>query len=129
MTLTVIPIYAALCGLLMTWLAINVVRKRAGTKILFGDGGNIEVTGAVRAHGNTAEYVPIALILLAMLELAKVEAMWLHIMGAALVLSRAYYSVGLGRLDRPSNGRLVGTTVTWIVTVVAALWLLWIAAR
>mgnify|MGYP006233553957 FL=1 len=68
-SLPITALYAALCGFLVVALAANVVRYRLGKKVSLGDGGHKDVNRAIRAHGNTVEYIPLALILMALLEI------------------------------------------------------------
>lgn len=48
-------------GLLIVWLlglSVLVVMRRRRHRVLFGEGGEAEMTTAVRAFGNAAEYIP-----------------------------------------------------------------------
>ena len=81
-SLPITAIYAALCGFLVIALAANVVRFRLGKKVSLGDGGHKDVNRAIRAHGNTMEYVPLALLLMALLEINGGGDTALHIYGA-----------------------------------------------
>ena len=60
---------AGLCGLLYLWLSIRVVQVRQSAKVLLGDGGDELLLSRIRAHANFAEYVPICLILIGVIEL------------------------------------------------------------
>ena len=88
MTLVSLPItalYAALSGFLIIALAANVVRLRLAKKVSLGDGGHKDVSRAIRAHGNTIEYIPLALILMALLEINGGGSTALHLYGKAQV--------------------------------------------
>ena len=61
--------YLAILALLYLVLGLQVSRLRLGHRVVFGDGDNIELRSAIRAHGNFAEYVPIIVLLVAMLEM------------------------------------------------------------
>ena len=56
--------YAALNALILLILSMRVVQARFRTGTPIGDGGKPEMAAPLRAHANSAEYVPIALILL-----------------------------------------------------------------
>ena len=62
-------LYAGLLGILMLILAFRVVAVRRTTSIGLGDGGHALLLSRIRIHGNAAEYVPLALILMLILEL------------------------------------------------------------
>ncbi len=94
-----------------------------------GEGPQGELTRAVRAHANTVEYLPLALLLLLLLELGGTAAGLLHGFGASLLLGRLAYVQGvLVHGPEASPGRFMGTLVTWGVIALAALMLLWQAA-
>ena len=60
--------YLGVLGLLYAFLGLRVARMRRGEKIGFGDGDNWYLRSAIRAHANFAEYVPIIVIMNALLE-------------------------------------------------------------
>ena len=84
--MTATPLYAALLALLFVRLSLGVIRLRRSEKISLGDGGDggdRKLMRAQRVHANFAEYVPFALILMALAE-AQDASIWLvHGMGVA----------------------------------------------
>src|SRR3546814_3776476 len=64
----VTPLYAALCGLLLMVLSVRVILLRRAMKVGLGDGDQPVLRRAIRVQANCAEYVPLALILLLLLE-------------------------------------------------------------
>lgn len=118
-------LYAALVGLLMLGLAVRVMLLRRQTSIGLGDGGNRSVACAARAHGNAAEYVPLALILLLLLELNQTLPWLLHVFGIGLVVARVAHAMGLSRTPGVSPGRVIGAALTLLVIAVMALMLIW----
>lgn len=128
MTFTALPItaiYAALCGILVILLAANVVRYRLEKKVSLGDGGHREVNRAIRAHGNTVEYIPLALILMALLEANGGSDTALHVYGAMLVVGRVLYGYGmLFPRSSANKPRQLGVLTSWIVIVGASVQLL-----
>ncbi|MGD8476722.1 MAG: MAPEG family protein, partial [Burkholderiales bacterium] len=68
-TLTVTALYSGSLALWFLVLSARVVARRR-TGIYLGDGGDASMQRLVRGHANFAEYVPLALIMLAVLELA-----------------------------------------------------------
>lgn len=118
-------LYAALVALLMMGLAIRVIRLRRRTSIGLGDGGNRTVACAARAHGNAAEYVPLALILLLVLELNQTLPMLLHVFGIVLVVARVLHAIGLSQTPGVSAGRAIGAGLTLLVIFAMAAMLIW----
>jgi uncharacterized membrane protein YecN with MAPEG domain len=86
-----------------------------------GDGGERTLAKAVRAHGNAAETIPLALFLMLLAELVGVAAGFLHAMGVILVLARAWHAYGLSRRAGMSPGRFVGMTTTFVVIIALAV--------
>ena len=113
-------LYTGLNALILLTLAILTVRVRVVTRTDIGTGDSIAMTKAVRAHGNAAEYVPVALILIGGLELAGAPSTLLHGLGVAFTASRLLHAQGIYSTLSNSPGRLVGTLLTWLVYAVGA---------
>ncbi len=126
-TFAITPIYAGLLGLLLLALTTVVVRLRGKYKVGIGDGGHPEMSRAIRVHANFIEYVPLALILILMLEYRGIPAWALHGLGGGLFLGRVLHAWGLSQNERTSFGRAVGIMLTWLSILVASLWLLFIS--
>jgi hypothetical protein len=81
-------LYASLCALLIIKLSLNVISLRRQHKVRLGDGGVDELQAAIRAHGNAIEYIPIALILMLVLELSGGYWWLIHLAGIILLAAR-----------------------------------------
>ena len=55
MNLNITPIYVALLSLIFVYLSIRTIGLRRKNKIAIGDGGNLSLQKATRAHANFAE--------------------------------------------------------------------------
>jgi len=120
----VTPVYA---GLLVLWflvLAWRVIRRR-GHGISLGDGGDAAMLRVIRGHANFAEYVPLALLLMAILELCNFSAYVLHGLGAMLLVGRLLHGYALSFTDKFQFGRFWGTTLTFLVLGVGAVLCVW----
>lgn len=113
-------LFASLHILLMLVLAIRVVGHRRALKIGIGDGGDTRLARKVRAHGNFIEYVPMALLMLGLLELSGLGAPWLWGLGGTLLLARVLHAYGLSRHAGVSPGRFWGVILTWTVLLAMA---------
>ncbi|MBB3225622.1 hypothetical protein FHW69_000212 [Luteibacter sp. Sphag1AF] len=118
-------LYAALLTLWTLILAIRVIVQRNRAKVGMGDGGHAEIARGIRAHGNATEYIPLALILLLILEINQTTPWLLHLFGIALVLGRVVHAVGLSRSSGYSPGRASGIVLTLVTMVAMALLLIW----
>jgi uncharacterized membrane protein YecN with MAPEG domain len=114
-------LYAGLLGLLMLTLALRVVAVRRSSSIGLGDGGDALLLSRIRIHGNATEYVPLALILMLILEINGTSATWMHGLGIALLVGRVAHAQGLTRTEGISPGRFAGMFLTWAVILVAAV--------
>jgi len=121
---------AGILGLIYLSLTIGVVRGRFKSKVMLGDGsgkpGGDGLYVAVRAHGNFAEYVPLALILLGGIEMAGAPRWLCLVLAAMLVVGRLLHPLGLTR-PAPNPFRAGGAMLTWIMIGVASLTALVIA--
>lgn len=123
MALTITLFYAGLLGLVFLALAFRVVGLRRSLKVGLGSGGHEVLDRAVRAHGNFAEYVPLTLLLLALVEAGTAAPVWLvHLLGLLLLLGRLIHGFfGLNRNSGYSAGRFWGTCLNWLVIAAAAV--------
>ncbi|MGO9933940.1 MAG: MAPEG family protein [Steroidobacteraceae bacterium] len=120
----VTALYAGLLGLLAVAVAFPVGMMRGKLNISVGDGGNPALLLAMRRHANFAEWVPLALILIALLELNGVSPRAIHALGATLVVARLLHAFGLKSDTMQSIGRGLGAMATALITVTASVWLL-----
>lgn len=97
MAVPVTALYGALAALLTLALGLNVSRLRGKFNVFRGDGGHAELQGAIRAHGNAVEHLPMLVILLLIAELCGGNSTVLHIFGGALIVARVLHAVGLIR--------------------------------
>ncbi|MDF4002578.1 MAPEG family protein [Luteibacter sp. PPL201] len=118
-------LYAALLALLILGLAVRVILLRRRHQIGLGDGGHRDAACAIRTHGNAVEYVPIALILLLVLELNQTLPLLLHVFGITLLIARLAHAMGLSSSPGYSAGRAAGAALTLVVIAAMALLLIW----
>ena len=122
-SITVIPIYIAILGLLFVPFTVRAGLYRAKSKIFIGTGDDPEMVRRMRGQANFIETVPIALILLLTMELLGAADTWLHVLGISLVLGRISHYLGLTELG-PQLLRVVGMLATLIPILVSAVWIL-----
>ncbi|MET0375240.1 MAG: MAPEG family protein [Rhizorhabdus sp.] len=113
----ILPITLTIAGaaaIVNIWLALRIVTLRIKAKILIGDGGNALLIARTRAHINFAEYTPIVLILIGLIELARGTQGWLWAAGIIYILGRVLHPFGMDR-QTPHPLRAVGILTTFIV--------------
>jgi uncharacterized protein len=118
-------LYAALATLLVMVLMVRVMLHRRRSGVGIGDGGDHELARSIRAHGNALESLPLALLLLLLLELNQTQPLWLHVFGSVLIVARIAHAFGLSRSSAYSSGRAIGTALTVLVVLLMAALLLW----
>jgi uncharacterized protein len=119
-------LFASLHVVLMLILTVRVILHRRAQQIGIGDGGDKWLTRKIRVHANFIENVPMALLLLALLELAGFDQSWLWALGGTLLFARILHAAGFSRHSGYSFGRFWGTVLTWGVLMVMAAAGLWL---
>ena len=114
-------LFVGLHALLAMALVFKVMRIRIDKKISFGDGGDEDMQRALRVQGNFIEYVPLALMIILVLEIQGASEFLVLGLGAALFIGRALHAYGLGKSAGTSPGRFIGTCLTWAVYCVGAI--------
>ena len=121
MNISITALYASLLALVFLGLSFNIIRLRWKYKVGVGDGGESELTKAIRVHGNFSEYIPLSLILLASYELSGAHSVWLHMLGATLLIGRILHAIGLNKTKGTSTGRFIGMNATFLVLIILAI--------
>lgn len=121
MPLNVTPLFAGLLALVYIVLSARVIAARKSARIGIGDKGNAALLRRMRVHGNFAEYVPLTLLLLLMLELMGGTPWLLWVLGAALLIGRLLHAYGVSREPEPLVFRMTGMILTFSTLVIAAL--------
>ena len=125
MSVLITGFYAGLLGLVGILLAGKVGAMRGRKKIALGDQGDPEMIVAIRRHMNFVEYVPLALILIGLVELNGGPKTLVHVLGAGLLAARVVHPFGLDPNDMTKWQRIAGAAATILVIVAAAVTLLW----
>jgi hypothetical protein len=121
MSVSITALYAGILALIFVALAVNVTRHRVKLRVSIGDGGNPEMLRMIRLHGNAAEYIPFAVVLMALYELNGGWPVALHIVGIALIVGRLVQSWGMWGTEVPGLGRQMGQSLTWLSILALAL--------
>ena len=118
--MTVTPLYAGLLALWYLVLSFKVIGgRRRGINL--GDGGDPMMLRMIRGHANFAEYVPLILVLMGVLELGHRPAWLLHALGITLLVARLLHGYALSFTEKWMFGRFWGTLLTFVVLLAAAL--------
>ncbi len=120
MTIHTTLIYAGLLGLLLVVLSFNVMQNwvRVTGKGLETDRG---MRRAERILSSFVEYVPLALILLVLIEMRGAPIVILHTLGSALVAARLMHAYGSNPFQGAGIMRFFGAQLTFIVLATASM--------
>ncbi|SFR47693.1 hypothetical protein SAMN04488073_1868 [Marinobacter gudaonensis] len=126
MIVPVTGVFAAVTGILLLVLSIQVVKFRLKYRKGMGVTDDRDFEAAVRAHANLVEYAPLGLIMLAIAELNGVASGLIYWTGMALVVGRILHAWGMinGR-GGPHKARMIGIVLTWLAILATAIFLLW----
>ena len=102
---------------LMLTLSLLVVRLRQKHKVALGDEGIPELARAIRAFGNASEYIPTALIAIAVLAIVEAPPLAIHVAGFVLFAGRLAHAVGLSNSGGTSIPRALGMVATWLAYI------------
>jgi uncharacterized protein len=122
--MVITPFYAGLLALWFVVLSARVVQRRQGG-ITLGDGGDPRMLRLMRGHANFAEYVPLILLLMALLELGHTSKYVLHAAGITLLVARLLHGYALSFRDQFRFGRFYGAALTFAVLGVCAVLCIW----
>jgi uncharacterized membrane protein YecN with MAPEG domain len=114
-------IIAAALGLLNVWLGVRVIRWRVSRRVSLGHGDVPGMEARCRAHANFNEYVPIALILMGLVEMNVGASRWLWAIGALLVVARVLHPFGMDH-PAPNLYRMLGIVLTLVSLLLLVGW-------
>lgn len=87
----ILPVTLFAAGIMTIWyvfISLQVSLARGKQQVVLGDGGGGALQRLVRVQGNAAEYVPLFLLLLALLEFHELRADVLYVLAGVFLLSR-----------------------------------------
>ena len=117
-------LYASFLALLFVGLSVRTLRLRRRLKISIGDGGNQMMLRAMRVHSNFAEYVPMSLLMIFLVENQGAIPFFIHFLGAILLLGRASHAYGISQEKEDFRFRVFGMALTFTTLISCAITLL-----
>jgi uncharacterized protein len=121
-------LFAGICALIHVALTGLVIVRRVQAGVDLLDGGDVTLLRRIRAHGNFLETAPMALLLLALLELHGLSSTWLWGLGIGLVVGRVLHAWSLLTNNARWNRR-GGMGLTLAVLSVQGALCLWVYLR
>lgn len=111
---------AAVLGVLVVVLAGRVSALRLRHKVSLGDGGNRELARAIRAHGNTMEWVPMFLVMLLAYELIVGPCLYASVAAGGFVFGRLLFAWGLWNRTF-SRSRQIGAALSYLAVLAMSI--------
>jgi uncharacterized membrane protein YecN with MAPEG domain len=112
---TVTLLYGSISAILVGVLGANLSLVRLKKGLYIGKEVDKHVHRMVRAHGNAAEWVPLLIVLLLLLELSGLKSPVLHALGGAIVAARLVHAAGVyAKVPRLS---MLGATLTYCLVI------------
>lgn len=126
-------LFAGVLGLMKIALGLRVSMQRAASGIYLGDRAAVPAGSPadetmlrrIRAHANFSENVPMALILLMLIEMLHASSLAIFVLGGVLVIGRLLHWIGLSGNAEAFN-RVTGMVMTWGVIAVASIMAIWL---
>ena len=120
-------VYAAGFGILLVGLSIWVSVGRAHFRVHHGDGGQVTLQRRIRMQANFVEYVPLALILIALNEASGASEWSIQALLLGLLVARVIHPVGMSTPEGSLSQYLLrapAMLATWTVIILASVMLL-----
>ncbi len=116
----ILPLYAALLGLLFFYLSVRTIGLRRKLQIGIGASDNPEMLRAMRVHANFAEYAPLVLLLIYLVEVQGAPALLVHALGLCLLTGRLLHAYGVSQIKEQFAFRVTGMALTFTALLVSS---------
>lgn len=116
--------YTALAALLYLWQITMVVRGRRAGGVSLGDGGDPSLTRAIRGQGNSAEQMPLMLLMLALVEMIGAPGIAVHVVAIMFLVGRVLHALHFTDILPSMKARMYGMMLTLLSVSLTALGLL-----
>ena len=123
-TIPVVTFYAAVLTIFYVALSFRTLSLRRKFGVGVGDGGEQELMRAARVHGNFAEYVPLALLMMYLTEVQGTFTTWIHVLGVGLIVGRVSHAYGVSQVKEDYRFRVFGMVCTLSVLIGSSIRLL-----
>jgi uncharacterized protein len=120
-------VFTGILGIFFFALSLRTIAGRGKNKVSLGTGDSDDMLRRVRTHANFAEYVPLFLIILGLLEYQGVSDSVLYVFGVVVVIGRVLHFYGLYSPQTPSWARVYGMQCALWPLVLGSAYLLFVS--
>jgi uncharacterized protein len=121
----ILPLYASILTLLFFYLSIRTIGLRRKLQIGIGANDNQEMLRAMRVHSNFAEYTPLSLFLIYLVEIEGDAPLFVHALGICLMLGRSVHAYGVSQINEKYVFRVSGMAMTFTTLLTASAFLMY----
>lgn len=118
----IFSVFAAVNGLWVMCLALNISFLRIRLRVSTGDGGHKPLYKAVRVHMNAVENLLVLSVMFLPLCLVVDDVFWLAVLAGVYTLSRIGHAFGM--LKRWLKLRQASAILSYLIQAVSGVWLL-----
>lgn len=119
-------ITSGILGLLFFIHSTRTINGRRLTRTNLGDGGNELMQRRIRIHANFAEYIPLLLFFLLLLEINEVALFILIIFSLLIIAGRLLHFYGLFSEETPGWARVLGIHFTLWPLLLGSMYLVYL---
>lgn len=106
-------LYAAPLAALFIWLSYRVIVRRRSELVAYGPGEDRDLLQRMRIHANFAEYTPLALIIMMLVESLSAPNFLVHVLGLLILSGRFIHGIGLSNNPNKIKLRVIGMVLTF----------------
>ena len=97
---------------------------RRKNQIAIGHNECPEMLRAIRAHSNFAEYVPLCLFAIYLIESQGANPYFIHFLGSLLLIGRISHAYGISQINENFKFRVTGMALTFTSLLSSSLYLI-----
>ena len=121
--LPVTLVLAGAAAIFLVLISFPIANRRRATQLSAGDGGDEKFNRLIRAQANFAEYTPLAIIVIGLIEMNGFAQIFVCSLAAAFAAGRLLHLVGM--LGPVLPARALGMVLTFGVLLVGGAALVW----
>lgn len=122
-TLPITLVLAGAAAIFLVLISFPIANRRRATKLSAGDGGDERFNRLIRAQANFAEYTPLAIIVIGLIEMNGFAQMFVCGLAAALAVGRLLHLIGM--VGPVLVARALGMILTFGVLLTGGAALVW----
>ena len=122
-TLPITLVLAGAAAIFLVLISFPIANRRRATKLSAGDGGDERFNRLIRAQANFAEYTPLAIIVIGLIEMNGFAPMFVCGLAATLAVGRLLHLIGM--VGPVLVARALGMILTFGVLLTGGTALVW----